>query len=173
MAHSREVKLPMAPGSERRRRNVAGRFTRSDGIIVLAAAALAVILIATNPPAMPSRPIAIVKTLLFVVAVIIGVKHVLASMRRPLVALAWCLLGGILGGALFFCAAWAFVTAHPVHSHGEDWGAMAQGIFYIGLVILSPVVGFLIGFPVALAICARFQPNAAEAKPSGRQSDLE
>ena len=163
----------MAPGSERRRRNFAGPFTWSDGIIVLAAAALAVILIATNPPAMPSRPIAIVKTLLFVVAVIIGVKHVLASMRRPLVALGWCLLGGILGGALFFCAAWAFVIAHPVHSHGEDWGAMAAGLFYIGLLILSPAVGFLIGFPVALAICARFQSNATEAKPSGSQSDLE
>ena len=50
---------------------------------------------------------------------------------------------------------------------------MAAGLFYIGLLILSPAVGFLIGFPVALAIRARFQPNAAEAKPSGRQSDME
>jgi hypothetical protein len=163
----------MEPGSQQRRRNVAGRFTRSDGIIVLAAAALALIFIATNPLVWPNGPIAVVQTMLGVAAVIIVVKHILASMRRPLVALAWCLLGGILGGALFFCAAWAFVIAHPVHSHGEDWGAMAVGIFYIGLLILSPVIGFLIGFPVALAICGRFQSNDTEAKPSGRPPDLE
>ena len=163
----------MEPGSQRHRRNVAGRFTRSDGIIVLAAVALALIFIATNRLVWPNGPNAVVLTLLGVAAVIIGVKHVVASMPRPLVAFAWSLLGGLLGGALFFCAALAFALAHPIHSHGEDWGAMATGILYIGLMILSPVVGFLIGFPVALAICARLQSNSNEAKPSGRQSDLE
>jgi biotin transporter BioY len=162
----------MEPGSERRRRNVAGRFTRSDGLILLAAAALGVVSLATGQ--VPPNGRYFVFWALFVsAAVLIGVKHILASMRHPLVAFAWCLLGGVLGGALFWFLAWSFVTNHPVRSHGEDYGAMATGLFYIALVLLSPIAGFLTGFPVALAICAWFESNATEAKPSARQSDLE
>jgi biotin transporter BioY len=110
--------------------------------------------------------------LVFVCAgVLIGVKHILASMRRPLVAFAWCVLGGILGGALSWFLAWSFVPIHPVPSHGEDYGAMAAGMLNAILLLLSPIAGFLTGFPVALAICALFQSKGTGPKPSVKQSD--
>jgi hypothetical protein len=160
----------MGSGSEKLHRRDAAWFTRSDWLILLAAAALGLIFIATGPVA-PNGRFFILSACLICAIVIIGVKHVLAPMQRPFVALAWCLLGGVLGGALFFYLARAYVIAHSVQSHGEDYGAMAAGIFHIGLLIVAPVAGFLIGFPAALAICAAFLSKADEPKPSGRHPD--
>ena len=147
-------------------------FTWSDGLILLAAAALGVVFLATGHVD-PNGQFIVFWALLVCAAVLIGVKHILASMRRPLVAFAWCLLGGILGGALFLFLAWHYVTTHPVRSHGEDYGAMAAGLLNVGLVLLSPIAGFLTGFPVTLAICAWFQSRGTGPKPSEKKSDLE
>jgi hypothetical protein len=161
----------MESGSKRAHQKSAARFTRTDGLILFAAAALGVFFLAIG--AVTNNGQYGLCLVLFVCAlVLIGVKHVLASMRRPLLAFAACLLGGILGGALFYFLAWSFVTAHPIQSHGEDYGAMAAGILYTGLLLLSPIAGFLIGFPVALVICALIQ-RATEREPSGKLSDLE
>jgi hypothetical protein len=162
----------MESGSKRLHQKAGARFTWSDGLILLAAAALGVVLLATGRVA-PNGQFIVFWALLVCAAVLIGVKHILASMRRPLVAFAWCLLGGILGGALSRFLAWSFVTTHPVRSHGEDYGAMAAGLLYVILVLLSPIPGFLTGFPVALAICAWFQSKGTGPKPSEKQSNLE
>jgi hypothetical protein len=162
----------MESGSKRLHQKVVAMFTWSDGLILLAVAALGVFFLSTGQVTPEGRHF--VFWVLFVcAAVLIGVKHMLASMRRPVVAFAWCLLGGILGGALLLFLAWTFVTTHPIRSHGEDYGAMAAGFLYIGLLLLSPIAGFLIGFPVALAICAWFQSKGTGPKPSGKQSDVE
>jgi len=162
----------MESGSKRLHQKVAARFTWSDALILLAAAALGVFFVATGQ-ATPNGQFIVFCVLFACAAVLIGVKHILASMRRPLLAFAWCLLGGILGGALFWFLAWHYFITHPVRSHGEDYGAMAAGIFYLILVFLSPIAGFLTGFPVALAIYAWLQSRGPGTKPSGKQSDLE
>ena len=162
----------MESGSKRLPQKVAAMFTWSDGLILLAVAALGGVFVATGG-VKPHGQYIVFWVLLVCAAVLIGVKHILASMRRPLLAFAWCLLGGILGGALCWFLAWSFVNTHPIRSHGEDYGAMAAGFLYIGLLLLSPLAGFLIGFPVALAICAWFQSKGRGPKHSGKQSDLE
>jgi hypothetical protein len=162
----------MESSSKRLHQKIAAMFTWSDGLILLAAAALGVFFLSTGRVT-PDGQYIVFWVLLVCAAVLIGVKHILASMRRPLVAFAWCLLGGILAGALFLFLAWTFVTTHPIRSHGEDYGAMATGFLYLGLVFLSPIAGFLIGFPVTLAIYACFQSKGTGPKPSAKQSDLE
>jgi hypothetical protein len=151
----------MGSGSKQLRRNDAAGFTRSDWRILLAAAALGIIFCAIEPVAANGR-FFVVLVCLVGATVIIGLKHVFASLRQPLVALAWCLLGGVLDGALFFYLARTYVLSHPVQSHGEDYGAMAVGLLHIGLLFLSPVAGFLIGFAAALAICWVVLSKAAE-----------
>ena len=162
----------MESGSKRPHQKVASWFTWSDGLILLGAATLGVVFLSTGRVT-PDGQYIVFWALLVCAAVLIGVKHILASMRRPLVAFAWCLLGGILGGALFLFVGWHYVTTHPIRSYGQDGGAMAAGLLYIGLVLLSPIAGFLIGFPAVLAICAWFQSKGTGPKPSGKQSDLE
>jgi hypothetical protein len=79
----------------------------------------------------------------------------------------------LLGGALFLFLVWHYVITHPVRSHGEDYGAMAAGLLNAGLVLLSPIAGFLTGFPVAPAICACFQSRGTGSKLSEKKSNLE
>jgi hypothetical protein len=160
----------MESGSKRFHQKVAAIFTWSDGLILLVAAALGVFFLATGQVT-PNGQFIVFWALLVCAAVLIGIKHILASMRRPLVAFAWCVLGGVLGGALFWFLARSFVQAHPVRSHGEDYGAMAAGLLYVGLLLLSPIAGFLTGFPVALAICVCFKSKGIEPKPAGKLSD--
>ncbi len=162
----------MESGSKRLHQKAGARFTWSDGLILLAAAAVGVFFLAIGGVT-PNGQYSVFWALLVFVcaAVLVGIKHILTSMRRPLVAFAWCSLGGILGGALSWFLAWSFVTTHPVRSHGEDYGALAAGMLNAILVLLSPFPGFLIGFPVALAICAWFQSKGTGPKPSGKLSD--
>jgi hypothetical protein len=162
----------MESGSKRLHQKIAAMFTWFDALILLAAAALGAFFLSTGKVT-PGGQYIVFCALLVCAAVLIGVKHILASMRRPLVAFAWCSLGGILGGALLLFLAWHFVTTHPIRSHGEDYGAMGTGFLYIGLLLLSPIAGFLIGFPVALAIYAWFQSKETGPRRSGKQSDLE
>jgi hypothetical protein len=72
---------------------------RTDGFILFAAAALAVIFIALGQATAPSNYV--IAFAVFVCAlVLIGIKHALASMRRPLLALVCCLLGRSFGAVL-------------------------------------------------------------------------
>ena len=84
-------------------------------------------------------------------AVLIGVKHVLASMRHPLLTFGICLLGGILCGGLFLALAWAYFVTHPVKGQGD--GAWAGGVLNLLGVMASPIAGFVVEFPVTIAIC--------------------
>jgi hypothetical protein len=144
---------------------------RSDAIILFVAAALGAVFLATGQVTANGQYIVFLA--LFVCAlVLIGIKHALTSMRRPLVAFAWCMFGGILGGGLSWFLANAFVNAHPIHSHGEDYGAMAAGILYVGILILSPIAGFLVGFPMTLAIYAVIQSMGPKPTPSEKHSGL-
>jgi hypothetical protein len=75
-------------------------------------------------------------------------------MQRPFLTLVWCFLGGIVCAAAAFLAAKVYIVAHPVQQHrGEDWGAFAGAVLQIGFVLVSPVIGFLLGFNGVLAYC--------------------
>jgi len=92
--------------------------------------------------------------------------HTGARMRaRRSLAFAWCLLGGILGGALFVPRVHYFIHS-PGAVHGEDYGRWRQHLLP-DFVFLSPIAGFLTGFPVALAIYAWLQSRGPGTKPSG------
>ena len=107
-----EVRLPMESGSKCLHQKVAAMFTWLDALILLAVAALGVVFVATVGVT-PRGQFFVFWVLLVCAAVLIGVKHVLASMRCPLVAFASCLLGGILGGAPFWFLASSFVKRSP------------------------------------------------------------
>jgi hypothetical protein len=160
----------MESGSERLYQKAGARFRWSDGLILLAAAALAVVLLAVRRVA-PNGQYIVFWALFVCALVLIGVKHILASMRRPHLAFACCLLGGILCGALFLALAWSYFITHPVKGQGD--GAWAGGILYLLGVMVAPIAGFVVGFPVTLAICAWIQSMGTEPKPSGTRSGLE
>jgi hypothetical protein len=168
---SPEVSLPMKSGPKRLHQKIAGMFTWFDLVILLAAGALGVFFF-TTAQGDPNARYIVFWVLLACAAVLIGVKHILASMRRPLLTFAWCLLGGILSGALFWFRALSIVKTHPVQQHVDNIGAMGTGLLYAAIILLSPIAGFLIGVPVTLAIYALFQSKRTGPKSSGKQSDL-
>ena len=128
-------------------------LTWLDLLILVAAAASGVFVVAAQPVT-PSGQSIVFLALFGCASVLIGVEHTLDSMRRPLVAFAFCLLGGVLGGALLLLLAMSYLASHPLKSHGEYGAGMAAGIRDLVFIVLSPVAVFLIGFPVTLAICA-------------------
>ena len=102
----------MESGSKRLHQKAGARFTWSDGLILLAAAALGVVFLAVGRVT-PNGQYIVFWALFVCALVLIGVKHILASMRRPLLAFACCLLGGILCGALFLALAWSYLCHSP------------------------------------------------------------
>ena len=160
----------MEARAKRLHRKVAARFTWWDGLSLLAAAALGLAFLATGYVT-PDGPYVVFWVLLACATALIGVRHILTSMRRPLADFAWCVLGGILGGAVFLFFAWRFVITHFFGSPDKDYGAMSLGFLYVGLLLLSPVAGFLTGFPVPLAIWAWFQSRSTGPKASEKQSE--
>jgi hypothetical protein len=82
------------------------------------------------------------------------VWSILRATRRPFLALGLCILGGVIGALVTFLATRGYLFAHPIQQHGhEDWGAFAGAMLYIGLLFVSPVIGFFLGFSTALAVC--------------------
>jgi hypothetical protein len=82
------------------------------------------------------------------------VCRILRATGRPFVALGLCFLGGVVGALGAFLATQGYVVAHPIQQHGhEDWGAFAGALLYAGLLFVSPVIGFFIGFSTALVAC--------------------
>jgi hypothetical protein len=82
------------------------------------------------------------------------VCRILRATGRPFLALGFSSLAGVICALGAFFATQGYVVAHPIQQHGhEDWGAFAGALLYAGLLFASPVIGFLLGFSIALAVC--------------------
>jgi hypothetical protein len=87
-------------------------------------------------------------------AYVYTVYRILRATRWPFLALGFCFLGGVIGALGAFFATQGYVVAHPIQQHGhEDWGAFAGALLYAGLLFASPVIGFFVGFSIALTVC--------------------
>jgi hypothetical protein len=157
-------------------RRAINRFEIDIGRLVALVAIFAMVLWAASmfwPTAGDQGFLWVLVAVLLVAGYIYLVKRVIGSMRRPFVAFAWCLLGGLSGGLIAFLVTRAYIVAHPVRSHRhEDWGAFAAAILQLMLLLASPVAGFLLTFSIALGVCWWLEPGGGAHKTGSIPTEL-